>query len=195
MFHIRQDQLRSTGNGPTGGDRISTNQAWTWPRLHHPNEILVVGTAAQDVPQQIHALTTYDLLKTDQVWFQVEDRTTNQASAFRPRRLIIPDIEGITALFIFPYSGLPLHGPLHSFFGALVFGILTGGASYFVLTKVGISETLNKTLSINITLKKSIVSALLGTFSHIMLDAPLYNDMDPFLPFVLHLVQQMPMVK
>lgn len=77
---------------------------------------------------------------------------------------VIPDIEGITALFIFPYSGLSLHGPLHSFLGALVLGILTGGASYFVLTNVGISETLNKTLSINITLKKSIVSALLGTF-------------------------------
>ncbi|MFX0208719.1 MAG: hypothetical protein ACFFDT_22245, partial [Candidatus Hodarchaeota archaeon] len=97
---------------------------------------------------------------------------------------VVPDIEGITAIFIFPDSGLPLHGPLHSFFGAVVLGILTGVVSYFVLTKIGISETLNNILSINITLKKSILSAFLGTFSHTILDAPLYNDMDPFLPLI-----------
>ncbi|MFX0064245.1 MAG: hypothetical protein ACFFC7_18895 [Candidatus Hermodarchaeota archaeon] len=95
--------------------------------------------------------------------------------------VIIPDIEGITALFILPYSGLPLHGPLHSFLGAIALGIVTGGVSYLVLKifqKYGIIPS-----QIHVTLSKSMFSAFLGTISHILLDAPLYSEMNPFLPF------------
>lgn len=46
---------------------------------------------------------------------------------------VIPDIEGITAIFIFPYWGLPWHGPLHSFLGVIVLGVITGGMSYLIL--------------------------------------------------------------
>lgn len=97
---------------------------------------------------------------------------------------VIPDIEGIAAIFIFPYAGLPLHGPLHSFLGAIVLGVITGGVSYIILQYSGLHDTLAKTLSIHVTLKKSMISALLGTFSHIIFDAPLYSEMNPFLPFM-----------
>jgi len=95
---------------------------------------------------------------------------------------VIPDIEGITIVFIFPYSGLPLHGPFHSFLGAIVLGVITGGTSYLFLKHSGLRNILDETLSMSFTLKKSIASALLGTFSHIILDAPLYRDMSPFWP-------------
>lgn len=96
---------------------------------------------------------------------------------------VIPDIEGITALFILPNLGLPLHGPLHSFLGAIVLGVITGGTCYLILQYSGLHDIMNKTLPTSITLKKSIISALLGTFSHIILDAPLYEEMNPFFPF------------
>ncbi len=94
---------------------------------------------------------------------------------------VIPDIEGIAALIIFPYSGLPFHGPLHSFLGALVLGVVVGSLSYLGLK---LSQERGFVPSkMSITLRKSIISALLGTTSHIILDAPLYSDMNPFLPF------------
>ena len=98
---------------------------------------------------------------------------------------IIPDIEGITALFIFPGRGLPLHGPLHSFPGAFFLGLLTGISSWFCfryfLPQVVAKFQLNFSLP-EYSLKCSLLSAFLGTFSHIILDAPIYNDMDIWYP-------------
>ena len=100
---------------------------------------------------------------------------------------VIPDIEGITALFILPGIGLPLHGPLHSFTGAFALALLTGISSWFCFRYVFpyLVEKLQLNLSFSLpkySLRCSILSAGLGTFSHIILDAPLYSEMDLLFP-------------
>jgi hypothetical protein len=100
---------------------------------------------------------------------------------------IIPDIEGITAWFILPGRGLPLHGPLHSFTGAFFLALLTGICSWFcfkyMFPYLAEKFQLNLPFSLpNYSLKCSILSAGLGTFSHIILDAPLYSEMDLLYP-------------
>ncbi|MFX0124378.1 MAG: hypothetical protein ACFFAE_12120 [Candidatus Hodarchaeota archaeon] len=100
---------------------------------------------------------------------------------------IIPDIEGITAWFILPGMGLPLHGPLHSFTGALFLGLLTGITSWasfrYVLPYLVEQFQLNLPFSLpEYSLRCSLLSAFLGTFSHILLDAPLYSEMDLIYP-------------
>ena len=100
---------------------------------------------------------------------------------------IIPDIEGITSWFILPGIGLPLHGPLHSFTGALFLALLTGSSSWFCFRYVFpyLEEKFQLSLPFslpNYSLVCSILSAGLGTFSHIFLDAPLYSEMDLLYP-------------
>lgn len=100
---------------------------------------------------------------------------------------VIPDVEGITAWFILPGLGLPLHGPLHSFTGAVVLGIMTALIS-FLLLKTGVKLFENE-IDYSPSLKISLVSALIGTFSHVILDAPLYSEMDLLYPIsgnILH---------
>ncbi|MBI2148500.1 hypothetical protein HYU23_02375 [Candidatus Woesearchaeota archaeon] len=67
-----------------------------------------------------------------------------------------------------------LHGFSHSFLVALLAGLL------FALFRFSIKS--------HFKLKKSffatIISAVIGTFSHVLLDAPLYNDMIPFWPSI-----------
>lgn len=100
---------------------------------------------------------------------------------------VIPDIEGITAWFILPWMGLPLHGPLHSFTGALFLGLLTGISSWFCYRYV--FPQLVERFQLNLpfylpeySLRCSLLSAFLGTFSHIILDAPLYAEIDLIYP-------------
>ncbi|MHA1450242.1 MAG: metal-dependent hydrolase [Candidatus Hodarchaeales archaeon] len=100
---------------------------------------------------------------------------------------VIPDIEGITAMFILPDLGLPLHGPLHSFTGAIILGVITGLLS-FLLLNTGVNLFKDR-IEYTPRLKISLVSALVGTISHILLDAPLYPEMDLLYPVsgnVLH---------
>jgi len=101
---------------------------------------------------------------------------------------IAPDIEGITALFILPGLGLPLHGTLHSFFGATILGLITGISSWasFKHFIPRILEITSTDLSLpQYSLKTSILSAFIGTYSHIILDSPLYGEMELFFPFKL----------
>ncbi|MFX0121244.1 MAG: hypothetical protein ACFE9A_17795 [Candidatus Hodarchaeota archaeon] len=100
---------------------------------------------------------------------------------------VLPDIEGITALFILPGMGLPLHGPLHSFTGAAFLGLITGMGSWsffkyvfpFFLKFFQVKVPFNYP---EYSLSNSLLSANIGTFSHILLDAPLYNEMDLLYP-------------
>ncbi|MFX0170667.1 MAG: metal-dependent hydrolase [Candidatus Hodarchaeota archaeon] len=101
---------------------------------------------------------------------------------------IAPDIEGITALFILPRSGLPLHGILHSFMGAVILAIITGICSWASFRFI--FPRLIKNISIDFTfpqytLKLSLLSSSIGTFSHIILDSPLYEEMELFYPLEL----------
>lgn len=98
---------------------------------------------------------------------------------------VIIDIEGVTALFIFP--GLPLHGPLHSFTGAILLGFITGlcsrGFNNYISSKL-LDFFEMKSFKFRYKMRVSLFSALIGTFSHIFLDAPLYYEMEPFYPFI-----------
>lgn len=100
---------------------------------------------------------------------------------------IIPDIEGITAWYILPGMGLPLHGPLHSFTGAFLLGLITGIGSWFcfryLFPKLIERFQLNLPFSLpEYSLRCSLLSAFIGTFSHITLDAPLYSEIDLIYP-------------
>lgn len=100
---------------------------------------------------------------------------------------VIPDVEGITAWFILPGMGLPLHGPLHSFPGAILLGLITGISSWlgFKYLFPLIIEQLQLNLPFTVpefSLKCSLLSAFIGTFSHIILDAPLYGEMNLLFP-------------
>ncbi|MFX1537146.1 MAG: hypothetical protein ACFFDI_23290 [Promethearchaeota archaeon] len=97
---------------------------------------------------------------------------------------VAPDIEGAMVVFFFPFSGLPLHGFLHSFLGAFLLGMLTGLFSYGGLKFTKLANILQDHLSMNITLGKSAISGIIGTFSHIFLDVTLYTDMNPFFPLI-----------
>ena len=98
-----------------------------------------------------------------------------------------PDIEGITAFFILPGMGLPLHGPLHSFTGAVLLGLITGISSWlsfkYIFPLIIDQLQLNLPFSVpKYSLRCSLLSAFIGTFSHIILDAPLYDEMDLLYP-------------
>ncbi|MHA2246737.1 MAG: hypothetical protein ACXADY_17470 [Candidatus Hodarchaeales archaeon] len=100
---------------------------------------------------------------------------------------IIPDIEGITAWFILPGMGLPLHGPLHSFTGTVFLGLITGISSLLCFKYLFplIIEQLQLNLLFSVpeySLRCSLFSAFIGNFSHIILDAALYNEMDLLYP-------------
>jgi hypothetical protein len=93
---------------------------------------------------------------------------------------VIQDIEGIYAL-LFPATGLTEHGFLHSFAGALVIGLIVGGSS-FVFHKLIRKIDFNFENPIPFDLPKyslpiCLLSALIGTFSHIFIDAFLYDDL------------------
>lgn len=94
---------------------------------------------------------------------------------------IIPDIEGFFALYILPQSGLPLHGPFHSFIGAIILGSLTGFSSFLLWTFISKVKWITISPS-SISFPKSLMTALIGTFSHILLDSFLYLEMNPFFP-------------
>jgi hypothetical protein len=93
---------------------------------------------------------------------------------------VILDLEGLYVL-LFPESGLTLHGILHSFSGALIVGILVGCSS-FIFHKLirKIDFRFENPIPFDLprySLPICLLSALIGTFSQIFLDAFLYEDL------------------
>ncbi len=75
-----------------------------------------------------------------------------------------------------------LHGWTHTVLGALAIGSLAG------LMGRPISERVLRWLDIGhppFTWRASFISAYVGTFSHVALDAIMHADMDPLRPFVM----------
>ncbi|MEM1596909.1 MAG: hypothetical protein QXP31_00650 [Pyrobaculum sp.] len=79
----------------------------------------------------------------------------------------------------------PLHGPLHTFVGAAAVGAAVALAMYFLdprlyflyrLFRLGAGGFLKPTLS------SHLASGVLGAASHVLLDAPLYSEMQPLYP-------------
>ncbi len=75
------------------------------------------------------------------------------------------------------------HGITHTFAGAAVLGavaVVTGKVlSEFVLNLL----SFGKRPKVVIPWRVAILSGLVGTFSHVLLDALVYSDMSPFWPF------------
>jgi hypothetical protein len=90
---------------------------------------------------------------------------------------VLMDIEPLVAIL----RGSPvLHGVTHTILGALVIGLVAGAIgrpiSEFALGLLRIRRH-------RITWPVSFLSGLVGTYSHIGLDAVMHRDMDPFWPF------------
>ena len=77
-----------------------------------------------------------------------------------------------------------LHGFSHTYIGALLLGAfsaLTGKyLSEWGLRILGVSKVDNP---LKITWRVSLLSAFIGTFSHVLLDSIVHTDMQPFYPF------------
>lgn len=73
-----------------------------------------------------------------------------------------------------------LHGVTHTIAGALAIGLVAGATgkpvSEAVLKWLGLLQT-------PITWKVSFASALIGSYSHIVLDGVMHRDMNPLWPF------------
>ena len=79
-----------------------------------------------------------------------------------------------------------LHGFTHTYIGALLiaaFSTLSGKyLSEFGLTVLGIFDD---SKAIVISWKVALISALLGSFSHVFLDSIMHSDVEPFFPVSL----------
>ena len=77
----------------------------------------------------------------------------------------------------------PLHGYLHTFLASLFVGLLLGYAM-FILERFAqpFYKTLLLETSSSLNLKVFLLSGDLGTGLHVLLDSPLYVDIQPFYP-------------
>ncbi|MEM7292571.1 MAG: metal-dependent hydrolase [Pseudomonadota bacterium] len=77
-----------------------------------------------------------------------------------------------------------LHGFSHTFLGATLLGAFAGLSGKYLgewgLVFLGISKTQNP---IAISWRNAVVSAYIGTFSHVVLDAIMHVDVQPYFPF------------
>lgn len=98
---------------------------------------------------------------------------------------IILDIEPLLVLILNLHY--PLHGYLHTFLAAIPVGIALGYTMHILekllqpLYKLLLLETEN-----TLNLKSFIIAGPLGTTLHILLDAPLYEDIKPFYPSTIN---------
>jgi membrane-bound metal-dependent hydrolase YbcI (DUF457 family) len=92
---------------------------------------------------------------------------------------VLVDLEPL-AVLVFGLPG-PLHGFFHSFLGASVAAALLAGV---MLRGRGFLEPAYVFLGLegDGRPRRFLVAVLLGTWSHVLLDAPLYGDMRPFFP-------------
>ena len=93
---------------------------------------------------------------------------------------VLVDLEPL-AVLVFGLPG-PLHGFFHSFLGASV------AAAVLAWVMLRVREFLKPAYAFlglegDRRPRRFLVAALLGTWSHVLLDAPLYGRMSPFYPF------------
>jgi len=82
----------------------------------------------------------------------------------------------------------PLHGYLHTFFLALPFGVMIG-YTMFLLEKYFCWLWRALHLEECFLARGSFIGGgVLGTFSHVLLDSPLYSDIKPFFPLEANLL-------
>ena len=91
------------------------------------------------------------------------------------------DIEPLLVLmFNLSYS---LHGFFHSFFGATLIALLLILIMRYLRGYLSVLMDSFK-LTQDVTLKSIALGAFIGVYSHILLDAPIYVEMNPFFPII-----------
>ncbi|WP_394203667.1 hypothetical protein [Marinagarivorans algicola] len=79
-----------------------------------------------------------------------------------------------------------LHGFSHTFVGAMLLAILAATTGKY-LALVGLyCFGLNQDWKVSITWPVALMSAVIGTFSHVLLDAVMHSDVQPWAPLHLH---------
>ena len=96
---------------------------------------------------------------------------------------VIVDVEPFLVLILGLYPSYRLHGYAHTFVAAFVVGPALG---YIMFLFERTFHPLYKTLLLQQermrTLKPFIVAGISGIFLHVLLDSPLYSDIQPFFP-------------
>jgi hypothetical protein len=98
---------------------------------------------------------------------------------------VIVDVEPLAVLV------LGLSYPLHGYFHTFLFASLTGLALGYVMFSFGrflqpVYKALKLVVANSQSLKPHLVSGVLGTMFHVLLDSPLYTDIKPLYPFTVN---------
>jgi hypothetical protein len=89
---------------------------------------------------------------------------------------VLVDLEGLfVVLFRLPFS---LHGPFHSVVGVFLLLPVFLAATFLTRRLVPQIDSLLKARPKEYSVRLSVVSGLVGGFSHILLDAPLYSELN-----------------
>ena len=94
---------------------------------------------------------------------------------------VVIDIEPLLVL-MFNLS-YPLHGFFHSFLGASIVALLLILIMKYLRGYLSVFMDPLK-LKQDVTLRGIALGAFIGVFSHILLDAPIYVEMNPFFPIL-----------
>nr|WP_250647795.1 zinc dependent phospholipase C family protein [Sessilibacter corallicola] len=79
-----------------------------------------------------------------------------------------------------------LHGFSHTYVGAILLAIFSALSGKY-LSEIGLFILgLNKQWQVQIAWWVAFLSAFIGTFSHVLLDAIMHSDVEPFYPFTLN---------
>jgi fructose-specific phosphotransferase system IIC component len=91
---------------------------------------------------------------------------------------IIIDVRATYCLFA---GCRPLHGPFHTFLAATIVGLLI---AWLIFSQRKWLQKITNKLRIeqSYSLNSIILGSIIGTWSHVILDAPLYTDISPFWP-------------
>jgi len=98
---------------------------------------------------------------------------------------VIVDVEPFLVLFL--RLRYPLHGYLHTFLLASFVGLALGYTMFLLeknlhpLYKALLLESNN-----NLNIKFFLITGVLGTMLHVLLDSPLYSDIQPFFPLTVN---------
>ncbi|MFX1368696.1 MAG: hypothetical protein ACFFAY_08875 [Promethearchaeota archaeon] len=94
---------------------------------------------------------------------------------------VVLDLEPLVVLMF----GLPspLHGNLHTFLGAAIVAALTACVIWVIRTPLQQLLSLFA-LSHDPTFSTVLISSVIGTYSHVLLDSFLYAEMNPFFPLL-----------
>lgn len=96
---------------------------------------------------------------------------------------IVMDIQ---PLFVLISGEGHLHGFSHTFIGGTLLALFSALSGKY-LSEIGLFILgLNSNWEIKISWWVAFLSAFIGTFSHVFLDAIMHSDVEPFYPFVLN---------